>query len=156
MDAVSPTESFRHILVGIDGYGPACRAAVAAARLALTLNAKLTFLAVAREVRTSKEIEDYAKLEGIDTPSLPLLRKEAETCLAAAMASAQELGLPGAERLIQTGDVAQTIALVARTREKTDCIVLRRSSHGVVRSLVMGSVAKKVGDATDSALVLIP
>ena len=155
MVAVSPTGSFRHILVGVDGSGPACRAAVAAARLALTLNAKLTFLAVAREVRASKEIEDYAKLEGIDTPSLPLLRKEAEFCLAAAGISARELGLTCPERLIQTGDVAQTIALVSRTHE-ADCIVLGRSSHGAVRSLVMGSVAKKVGDATDSALVLIP
>lgn len=155
MEAASPTGSFRHILVGVDGSGPACRAAVAAAGLALALDAKLTFLAVAREVRASKEIEDYAKLEGIDTPSLPLLRKEAEFCLAAAVISARELGLTGPERLIQTGDVAQTIALVSRTHG-TDCIVLGRSSHGAMRSLVMGSVAKTVGDSTDSALMLIP
>ncbi|MGB3553800.1 MAG: universal stress protein [Jannaschia sp.] len=155
MDAVSSTGSFRHILVGVDGSGPACRAAVVASRLALALDAKLTFLAVAREVRASKDIEDYAKLEGIDTPSLPLLRKEAEACLAAAMASARELGLPGAERLIQTGDVAQTIALVARTCE-TDCIVLGRNPHGTVRTLVMGSVARTVGEGAAAALLMVP
>ncbi|MCT4372651.1 universal stress protein [Yangia mangrovi] len=155
MEAASPTGSFEHILVGVDGSGPACRAAVAAARLALALNAKLTFLAVAREVRASKEIEDYAKLEGIDAPCLPLLRKEAEFCLAAAVISARELGLTATERVIQTGEVAQTIALVSRTHG-VDCIVLGSSPRGAVRTLVMGSVAKTVGEVADTPLLLIP
>ncbi|WP_187298080.1 universal stress protein [Jannaschia donghaensis] len=150
----SPTRSFRHVLVGVDGSGPACRAAVVASRLALALDAKLTFLAVAREVRASKEIEDYAKLEGIDTPSLPLLRKDAEFCLAAAVVSARELGMMGVGRLIQTGEVAQTIALVARNHH-ADCIVLGRRSRGAVRTLVRGSVAGSVGEAAEAALLMV-
>ncbi|WP_299564565.1 universal stress protein [uncultured Sulfitobacter sp.] len=155
MGAVSHTASFRHILVGVDGSAPACRAAVSAARLALALNAKLTFLAVAREVRASKEIEDYAKLEGIYASSFPLLRKEAEFCLAAAVISARELGLKGTERLVQTGDVAQTIARVSHTHG-ADCIVLGRSSHGAMRTLFTRSVVKTVEEIADKALLLIP
>ena len=155
MDIASPTASFRHILVGVDGSDPACRAADTAARLALALDASLTFLAVAKEVRASKDIEDYAKLEGIETPRLPLLRSDAEACLTAAVAAARDLGLVGVERVIQTGDVGQMIARVAQTHG-ADCIVLGRSARGAVRKLVAGSVANAVGKATEGAVLLIP
>ncbi len=154
MASMETNKSFAHLLCGVDGSDPACRAAADAARLVLALGAKLTFLAVAQEAERSEEIEQYLEVEGLRGLSLPMLPTAAEACLDTAMSIAREVGVANATRLVMTGEVAPTICLTAQTKG-ADCIVLGRHRRGAARTLVKGSVAKAVGDNCDAALVLV-
>ena len=54
---------FQHILCAVDGSELSLRAATAASELAAKLNAKLTFLTVAKELKVSEEVRRYLELE---------------------------------------------------------------------------------------------
>ena len=124
--AVGP--EVRHILCGADGSDPACRAAEHAAWLATALNAKLTFLAVAREAGNSAALDVYRRTEGLGEERIPLMPRDAEQCLYAAQSSALTLGNTSTHRLIRIGKVAQTLLSVA-TEIEADLVVLGRQNH---------------------------
>jgi len=150
MDIVKP--GIRHILCGVDGSEPACRAAEHAAWLAQALKADLTFLAVAREGHSNSELDAYRQSEGLGEEAIPLLASEAESCLSAAQNSASAMGIDKTTRLIRVGNVAQTLLDVA-TETGADTIILGRHPHSDLRRTVMGSVSRKI--AAKSRLTLL-
>tara|TARA_R110002072_G_scaffold4543_8_gene31662 strand:- start:336 stop:800 length:465 start_codon:yes stop_codon:yes gene_type:complete len=150
MDAVRPR--IRHILCGVDGSDPACRAAEQAAWLAGALKADLTFLAVAGEVQSSAALDAYRQAEGLGEEPIPLPTSEAESCLAAAQSRASAMGMDKTTRLIRTGNIAQTLLSVA-TEVGADTIVLGRHDHSDLRRSVVGSVSRKI--ASKSRLNLL-
>jgi len=141
MDAVRP--GIRHILCGVDGSDPACRAAEHAAWLAVALKADLTFLAVAREAEPSAALDAYRQAEGLGEEPIPLLASEAENCLAAAQSRASAMGMDKTTRLIRTGNIAHTLLSVA-TEIGADTIVLGRHNHSDLRRSVVGSVSRRI------------
>ena len=133
----------RHILCGVDGSDPACRAAEHAAWLATALNAKLTFLAVAREAGNSAALDVYRRTEGLGEEPVPLMSTAAEQCLIAAQSSASALGNNKTTRLIRIGKVAQTLLSVA-TEIEADMIVLGRHEHSELHRSIVGSVSRTI------------
>ena len=144
--------AFRHILCGVDGSGPACRAAEQAAWLATALEAQLTFLTVAQEAAPDAAIDAYRRTEGLGEEPLPLLASEAESCLATAQKTALAAGHSGAQRLIRTGKVAATLLSVA-LETGADTVILGRHQRNDLRRALTGSVSQKI--AANSRLTLI-
>lgn len=138
---VSP--KIRHILCGVDGSEPACRAADHAAWLAVALGAHLTFVAVARAAQSTPEIDAYRHAEGLGSEPLALLSTAAEACLKSARNAAATLGHDSANTLIRVGKVAPTLLSTA-TEVGADTIVLGRHPHTDLRRTVMGSVSGTV------------
>ena len=150
MDTLGP--AIKHILCGVDGSEPACRAAEHAAWLAGALDAELTFVSVAREARSNPAIDAYRHSEGLGNEPLALLTSDAENCLSAAQARASAMGIAKATRLVRTGTVAQTLLSVA-TEIDADTIVLGRHDHSDLRRSIVGSVSRKI--AANSRLNLL-
>jgi len=133
----------KHILCGVDGSDPACRAAEHAAWLAQALNAKLTFLAVAREAGNSAALDAYRQAESLGEERVPLMSRDAEQCLNAAQSSASALGNISTQRLIRIGKVAQTVMSVAFEIE-ADLVVLGRHDHSELHRSIVGSVSRTI------------
>jgi nucleotide-binding universal stress UspA family protein len=150
--AVGP--QVRHILCGVDGSDPACRAAEHAAWLAQALNAKLTFLAVAREAGRSAAIDAYRQTEGLGEERVPLMPREAEQCLNAAQSGAFTLGNKSTQRLIKIGKVAQTVMSVA-TEIEADLIVLGRHDHSELHRSIVGSVSRTIAAKSKLSILQI-
>ena len=153
MEAKDP--AFHHILVGVDGSEPACRAAELAARLARATGAELTLLAVARDAaQAPPEIERLMEREGAGDGQIPLLPADAATCLDVAAKAPRGAGVERPQRVIATGDATEMIADAARSR-RADCIVLGRHRHGAARRLIMGSTAQELGRRIDVPILLV-
>lgn len=150
MGMVGP--EIRHILCGVDGSDPACRAAMHAGWLAKTLNAKLTFLAVARGARNDFELDAYRQTEGLGEEPVPMLPSQAEMCLVAALASASAIGHNTTDRLIRVGKVAQTLLSVAG-EIGADTVVLGRHDRNELHRSFVGSVSRTI--AAKSRLTLL-
>ncbi len=143
-----------HLLCGVDGSEPACRAAALAAQLAQALGAKLTYLTVASEAEPQGQLKDYIEAEGLTGQSMPLLSAEADSCLDQAINIARGAGAPQVERLIKTGDAASVICDTAG-QIGADCIALGRHGRGAVHRLVAGSVSDTLAKNCDMTLVLV-
>jgi len=144
----------RHILCGVDGSGPACRAAEHAAWLAGALTAKLTFLAVAREGKSDASLNSYKTTEGLGDEPVLFLRPQAEDCLIAAQHAALRFGLSTTQRLTRIGKVAPTILSVA-TEIGADTIVLGKHDHGELHRTIIGSVSRSIIAKSDLRLMQV-
>lgn len=149
------TKPFKHILCGVDGSDPACRAAETAAKLAVALEADLTFVTVAREAKPDAAMKAYLEAEGLKGVALPLLPSVAEECMDIAMQLASAAGHNHPTRLIKTGEVATTLEAAVRNTG-ADLIVLGRHHRTNVSRAVFGSVSRAVGGACEQTLVLVP
>jgi nucleotide-binding universal stress UspA family protein len=141
MSTVRP--EIRHILCGVDGSDPACRAAEHAAWLAVSLKANLTFLTVAQEAQTYAELDAYRQSEGLGEEPIPLVSSEAESCLMAAQSRASIMGHDNTTRMIRTGKVAQKLLSVA-AEIGADTIVLGRHDHSELHRSIVGSVSRTI------------
>lgn len=169
-----------HLLCGVDGSEAAYRAAELAARLALTLNARLTFLVVAPEAKASAELERFRKVEGLDEEPLPSIPVEADACLERAIGIARRAGVSDLTARVMTGDgrevstargrvhrsstavreteggpePASTICSAARSLG-ADCIVLGRHRRGAVSAALRASTARRIGDDCDCPVLSV-
>lgn len=148
----APDRKIRHILCGVDGSDPACRAAEHAAWLAVAVGADLTFLAVARQARSDPDLDSYRQAEGLGEEPVAIATDEAVRCLAVAQDCASALGHDKSTRLIRIGAVAQTLLSVA-TETGADTLVLGRHDHSALRRTVVGSVSRTL--AANSRLTLV-
>jgi nucleotide-binding universal stress UspA family protein len=134
---------FQHILCAVDGSELSLRAATAASELAAKLNAKLTFLTVAKELKVSEEVRRYLELEQLAGEPQYVLDQMTESVLEQAKDAALRAGLKSVKAEVKTGNPARTIVHYAE-RIGADTIVLGSRGYGDIEGTLLGSVSHKV------------
>ena len=118
------TASFpRHILCLVDGSDEACRAAKVAACLARDLSSRLSFVAAAKPLKTTPELETYLAIEGLSGVDVPLPEREAEACLQTALSIARDCDAPDPTAQVKIGTPFDVIAEFQRA-DAIDMVVL--------------------------------
>jgi nucleotide-binding universal stress UspA family protein len=134
---------FQHILCAVDGSELSLRAATAASELAAKLNAKLTFLTVAKELKVSEEVRRYLELEQLAGEPQYVLDQMTESVIEQAKDAARRAGLDSIKAEVKTGNPARTIVQYAE-RIGADTIVLGSRGYGDLEGALLGSVSHKV------------
>ena len=142
------------ILAAIDGSEPAARAAALAADLAVRYGAALHLVHVIARPADSKELAQFAQLEGLDTLEAQVTAA-AQSLLADARAQAASRGVHRVAAEVLVGDPAAQLVAYARER-RIDLIVLGRRGMGPIRSLLMGSVSTKVNSVATCPVLTVP
>jgi nucleotide-binding universal stress UspA family protein len=145
---------FSHILCWVDGSAEACRAAEHAAYLALSLGAKLSYVAVGTEKGRDEGFDAYARIEGVSEPMPPLLKGNADACLEQAMSIAARIGISGATRLVESGDEVMAVCDAARAQD-ADLIVIRKRKSGFVERLLGASASDTLANRCDFAVLSV-
>lgn len=143
---------FTHVLCWVDGSDEACRAAERAARLAKSLDARLSFLALGQSIGRDDGFEAYARIEGVTGASSPMVGASTDACLDQAMKIAARVGVHGATRLTREGNPVSTICDVAQT-EGADLVVIRKHRSGLVDRLLHASVSDALANRCDFAVL---
>jgi len=133
------------ILAAVDGSAPSLKAVDLAAELAGKYGAELILITVERDIVpvVSEEVRAYARAEHIaDLTSDPGFTA-AENVLAGARLKAQAKGAPLVATEVGSGDPAEAIIDLAKSRS-ADLIVIGSRGHGRLAGLLLGSVAQKV------------
>jgi len=152
MNRIGP--EIKHILCGVDGSTPACRAAENASWLAAKTEASLTFVSVAREGNSTKALDVYRQSEGLGGEPVPVMPSDAETCLAMAQASASALGIPDVKQIVRIGSVAPILVSVA-VEVGADTIFLGRYGPGDLRRSLLGSVSRSIAAKSELTLIQV-
>lgn len=148
------SEAFTHILCLVDGSEAGCRAAERSARLARSLDAKLTFLAVGTTRLRDEAFEQYARVEGVSDPLPPAFEKDTLECLNVAVKIAADVGVRVAGRLEDTGDVVAAICRGAQAHT-ADLVVLRRRTGGLPEKLFGTSVSDRFAKECNFAVLSV-
>lgn len=154
MNAATEAAPFNHVLCWVDGSDEACRAAERAARLASSLDAGLSFLAIGEEAGRSEGFEEYARIEGVSEPMPPSIENDVRACLDQAMSIAAQAGVKDAARLVRTGNAATAICEAARA-QGTDLVVIRRRRSSLVERLLGASVPDTLANGCGFAVLTV-
>ena len=136
------------ILVATDASEAASRAVQQAIFLAVQNNAELLVVNVIRDMQLPPELRDEPEYEQFYSAREELMRQVAEKILGKAEAEAREQGVADVKTAIGSGDPATSIAGFAR-RRKFDLIVIGTRGVGLESSGPMGSVSRKLLEATE-------
>ena len=142
------------ILVPTDGSPASSRAVGLAAQLALKHEASLYLLNVIREMQLPAELRKMAKVENIGTARQDVLEFVAEKILGDAERRAKRKGVKAVRKATGQGDPATAIAKHAQ-RNKIDLIVMGTRGLSSVKSLLMGSVSRKVANSCNVNLLIV-
>lgn len=142
------------ILVPTDGSPASGRAVSLAAELALKHEASLYLLNVIREMQLPAELRKMAKVENIGTARQDVLEFVAEKILGDAERRAKRKGVKAVRKATGQGDPATAIAKHAQ-RNKIDLIIMGTRGLSSVKSLLMGSVSRKVANSCDVNLLIV-
>ena len=145
---------FSHILAWVDGSETSCRAAERAAQLARSLGAKLSFVAIGTRHARDEGFEDYARIEGVSIPIPLALPGDANACLDSALKIAAGIGVPGAERVVRSGDPTAALCDAARV-QGADLVVMGQHPPGLVGRLLRGSTADQVSQGCGFAVLSV-
>ena len=145
---------FGHILCRVDGSDEACRAAEHAARMANSLGAGLSVLAIGEEAGHSEGFDEYARIEGVSEPMPPSVENDVRACLDQAMSVAAPAGLKDAARPIRTGNAATAICDAAQARS-ADLVVIRRRRSNLVERLLGASVPDALANGRRIAVLTV-
>ena len=148
-------EPVRHILCGVDGSEPACRAIEVAACLARNLDAKLTLISIAKAMDMTPELRDYPKSEGLGFEQVPLLPTDAQACLDGAAQNAESCGLANAGQIVRTGDRLEQLQATIGT-EDVDLVVLGHHARSSAHRLVSKPLSQQIADTIPVKLLLVP
>ena len=154
MTAAAGAAPFDHVLCWVDGSDEACRAAERAARIASSLDAGLSFLAVGEEAGRSEGFDAYARIEGVSEPMPASVENDVRACLDQAMSIAAQAGLKDATRLIRTGNAATAICDAARA-QGADLVVIRRRRSSLVERLLGASVQDTLANGCGFAVLTV-
>ena len=137
--------AMERILVGVDGSSASLKAVDFAADLANKYNAELVLLTAVPHLswQADTAVEEYARLEHIQSPATELAVATAECVLDGARGRAQAEGASRISTEPTFGDPAQEIIAAAGDRQ-ADLIVVGSRGHGRLVGLLLGSVAQKV------------
>jgi len=134
---------FKNIVCAVDGSRHALRAAELASELAAKVNAKLTFLTVAKPIKLTDDVKRYMAAEHLTGSPQYVLDEMTESILDEAKACASRCGVAKAAAEVKTGHPARTIVAFAE-RAKADLIVLGSRGMGDLEGMFLGSVSHKV------------
>jgi nucleotide-binding universal stress UspA family protein len=144
----------RAILAALDGSEPAARGATLAADLAVRYGAALHLVHVINSPSVSRELMEFAELEGTDALEVKA-RAATQSFLADARAQAASKGVQRLATEVLLGDPAAKLLDYARERT-IDLIVLGRRGMGPIRGLLMGSVSTKVNSMAACPVLTVP
>jgi nucleotide-binding universal stress UspA family protein len=142
------------ILVPTDGSPASIRAVGLASQLAVKHEASLYLLNVIRDMQLPAELRKMAKVENIGTARQDVLEFVAEKILGDAERRAKRKGAKAVRKATGQGDPATAIAKHAQ-RNKIDLIVMGTRGLGSVKSLLLGSVSRKVANSCDVNLLIV-
>jgi nucleotide-binding universal stress UspA family protein len=144
------------ILVGVDGSPASLKAVDFAADLANKYNAELVLLTAVPHLslQAISSIEEYARLEHIQSAATELALATAESVLDGARSRAQAEGASRISTEPIFGDPAQEIITAAGDRQ-ADLIVVGSRGHGRLAGLLLGSVAHKVISLAPCPVVVV-
>jgi nucleotide-binding universal stress UspA family protein len=133
------------ILVGVDGSSTSFKAVDFAADLANKYNAELVLLTAVPHLslQAISPVEEYARLEHIQSAATELALAPAESILDGARSAARAKGAMRISAAPSFGDPAKEIIAAAEDRQ-VDLIVVGSRGHGRLAGLLLGSVAQKV------------
>ncbi len=154
MSPLIRTTPFGHILCWVDGSDEACRAAQSAARLAKSLEAKLSFLAIGDETEFGDGMADYMRIEGITDPMSPNVANHVNACLKQAISEAVDVGIVAAAGLIKVGDPVDAICDATKA-QGADLVVIRRRKSNIVQRLLGASVQDTLANECGFAVLSV-
>ena len=154
MSIAAGTAPFDHVLCWVDGSDEACRAAEQAARIAASLDAGLSYVAIGEETRHNEGFEAYARIEGVSEPMPPSIENDVRACLGQAMSIAAQAGVKAAARLVRTGNSATAICDAARA-QGADLVVIRRYRSSLVERLLGASVPDTLANGCGFAVLTV-
>jgi universal stress protein A len=137
----------KRILVGVDGSEGSRRAATVARDMARAFGAELTLLHVVEPLPS-------AALTAFDEPHSALYARQVRDGSALLSALADELGVSGAEQVIDMGRAADVICREADERS-ADLIVVGSHGHGPAARLLIGSVGSRVASLANRSVTIV-
>lgn len=146
----------QRIVAAVDGSPPALRAVAFAAKLAGGQGAELILTMVVRDLPPSgsPELEDYARLEHIETPTRTLAFAAADSVLENARQIAEANGAQRLSTAVSIGEPAAEIVALAE-RSQADLIVVGSRGHGRLAGLILGSVAQEVAVSAPCPVTIV-
>ena len=145
------------ILAPTDGSAHAKKAVAFAADLAARYGAELDLIHVSRDAGTAAappEMRAYARIEHIELTERDYLDGLAREILEGAAKAAQASDVEKFKTVQKVGDPAGEVIRYA-AEAGVDLIVMGTRGLGTLESLLLGSVARKVGDAAPCSCVTV-
>ncbi|HXH03124.1 MAG TPA: universal stress protein [Candidatus Competibacteraceae bacterium] len=144
----------KNILVATDASPASNRAVEMAADLAGRYQTPLYILHVIRDMDLPPELRKMAEVERIFGPRADVLRFVANKILDEARTRAQTAGAREIHTLMGEGDPASTIIRTAEENQ-VELIVLGTRGLGEVKSMLLGSVSRKVSNLAGISTLIV-
>ena len=144
----------KSILVAADASPSSNRAIDLAAHLAGADGAKLHILYVIRDMQLPAELMQMAEVEKIASDRDGVMRFVADKVLGEARKRASQQGTDNVETAVGNGDPASVIIEHAE-KSAADLVVMGTRGLGKVKSMLMGSVSRKVTNLCDVSCLIV-
>lgn len=146
----------QRILTAVDGSPAALKAVAFAAELARACAAELILTTVLAEPlpEAASDLEDYARLEHIETAKPGLAIAGAEAVLDEARQAAAANGATRISVETALGDPAEQIVALAQ-RQRAELIVVGSRGRSRLADLVLGSVAERVARTAPCPVTIV-
>ncbi len=145
---------FKKLLVAVDGSSHSNKAVKVAADLAHQLGSRLVFLHVIRDLPLPKELQDMIEAGEVIESRLEILKNSAAIIFEKASAIAEQNKVTQIETEIREGDPATEIVVAAQSHQ-ADLIIMGTQGLSDLKSMVMGSVTRKVNNLSPIHCLII-
>jgi len=143
-----------HIVVAVDASPSSNRAVRLAGEMASKHGSKLTLLHVVRDMQLPDELRHMAEVEHIEGARADVLKFVGDKILKEAKRRASEEGATDIHKHVGEGDPAGVIIDFAKNNG-ADMIVIGTRGQGEVKSMLLGSVSRKVSNLTDTNCLIV-
>jgi len=142
------------ILVATDASPAAHNAVDLGADLAAKYGATLSLLYVARDMQLPEEVSGMVELKELAGPRREVLRLVGQRIIGTARVRAEKKGVERIDTAVAEGDPAEQIINHAHARS-VDLIVMGTRGLGQMKSMLLGSVSRKVINSTDISCLVV-
>lgn len=142
------------ILVATDASGSAHRAVELAADMTAKYGAELTILHVIRDMQLPDELRRMAEVEHIKGERHGVLKLVAQRIIDGSVRIAKDKNVSAIRTEIGDGDPAGTIIDYAR-QHNIDMIVMGTRGLGDVKSVLLGSVSRKISNLCETNVLIV-
>ncbi|MEO3433218.1 universal stress protein [Inquilinus sp. CAU 1745] len=144
---------FKHILSAVDGSNHSWRGAEMAVDLAITFQAKITLLHVARKFPVPERLREYLKTEHLTGEALYDIDEATEKVVNEVCAAAEKRGLKQVRTAFKEGKPSLTIVSYAQ-RNGVDAIVMGARGLTDIEGHMLGSVSYKVASLSPCTVII--
>ena len=145
----------KKILIATDGSEHATKAIEFTGDMASKYDASVCIIHVVQKTKIPKEILEYLRIEGVkEQPDMFYMQKISEKILAEAKNVAVKHGIKNIESVVLQGDPAEEIIKFA-IKNDIDMIVMGHRGLGMVKELLLGSVASKVSRIAKCTCIMV-